>query len=227
MAHAPVEAVLFDIDGTLVDSNYHHVQAWQRTFDDLELRVDAWRIHRGIGLDSARLLETLLGEDGAERYAEKAKELHTTYYQPLMASLRPFDGATALLRRLADTGFRVVLATSAPQEELDRLREILQIEDAVDAVTSAEDVEVAKPEPDLVRIAIEKAGVDASAAVMIGDSSWDAVAASRAGIRTLGVRSGGFGADELTDAGAVDVYDDVADLLKKLDASILTGRDAA
>jgi HAD superfamily hydrolase (TIGR01509 family) len=144
-----------------------------------------------------------------------------------MAGHHPFDGATALLRRLGDAGFRVVLATSAPQEELDRLREILEIDDAIDAVTSAEDVEVAKPDPGIVQVAIQKAGVDASAAVMIGDSAWDALGASRANVRTLGVRSGGFGADELMDAGAIAVYDDVADLLANLDDSILGTRDAA
>lgn len=213
-------AVLFDIDGTLVDSNYLHIEAWHHAFAAVGHPVDAWRIHRSIGMDSGKLLGTLLG-DAAESLGDEAKEKHTEFYADLADRLRPIDGARELLRALTERGQTVVLATSAPQAELDRLLDVLQVGPDVDAVTSSEDVGTAKPDPDIVEVALEKAGVPADRAVMVGDAVWDVKAASRAGVRTIGVRSGGYSAAELREAGAIAVYDDVADLLAHLDVSPL------
>lgn len=206
------KAVLFDIDGTLVDSNYLHVDAWSRAFEQVGHPVEAWRIHRSIGLDSDRLLETLLGDDRDE-LGDRAKKLHSDLYTEMNNRLRPLPGAVDLLHALAQAGIRVVLATSAPKDELDTLTEVLDSDDALHATTSSDDVETAKPEPDIVNVALERAGVDASDALFIGDAVWDMKAAGRAGVRAIGVRTGGFGADELMDAGATDVFDDAAAIL--------------
>ncbi|RFA15933.1 HAD family hydrolase [Subtercola boreus] len=215
-------AVLFDIDGTLVDSNYLHVFAWSLALNDVGHRVDDWRIHALIGMDSAGLKDELLGDD-ADRLGNAASDAHSSRYAELAGELRPFAGARDLLAECALRGVRVVLATSAPADELKKLRDALDSEDSLYAVTSSEDVETAKPSPDLVRVALERAGVHASRAVMVGDTVWDIQAADRAGVRCIGVRSGGIGAAALEEAGAVAVYDDVAALLAAFDESPLAG----
>lgn len=213
-------AVLFDIDGTLIDSNYLHVEAWSRAFEDVGADVSSWRIHRAIGLDSAKLLDALLGEN-ADTLGDRATALHSRYYKDLADRLRPLDGARDLLRKLHSTGRRVVLATSAPQDELEILTRKLDVDDAIDATTNADDVATAKPDPSIVEIALQKAGVDAGNAVFVGDSVWDCIAASRAGVRTIGLLSGGFSSAELLAAGAIAIYDDPAALLRELALSPL------
>jgi HAD superfamily hydrolase (TIGR01509 family) len=215
-----IRAALFDIDGTLVDSNYLHVDAWFRAFAGCGRPVDAWRIHRAIGMDGEKLLDALLG--GADHATRKRiTELHEELYLPMAERLRPFADARKLLRTLTDRGTTVVLATSAPASELKKLRLTLQIEDAIDVDTSSEDVGTAKPAPDIVSVALERAGALPSEAVMIGDTVWDVAAAQQAGVACLGVLSGGISVDELRDAGAAAVYSDVADLLEHLDDSLL------
>lgn len=213
-------AILFDIDGTLVDSNYLHVDAWARAFADVGHPVPAWRIHRAIGMDSAKLLEALLG-DQVDRFGDDAKQRHAVHYERDGQRLRAFEKAQDLLRALADRGLKVVLATSAPPHEFEMLQQVLKVEDAVAEYTTAGDVSTAKPAPDVVQVALEKAAVDPGAAVMIGDTVWDMEAAGRAGVRAMGVLSGGISAAELRDAGAVAVFDDVAALLEGLDESPL------
>jgi beta-phosphoglucomutase-like phosphatase (HAD superfamily) len=153
-----VQAVLFDIDGTLVDSNYLHVDAWDRALTEVGHPVNTWRIHRAIGMGSGTLLETLL-EDDVEALSERAKEAHTRHYEAAGDRLRSFGRAQDLLRSLVERGYQVVLATSAPANELEMLRRTLDVEDAIATLTSAEDVQTAKPSPDIVQVALEKAGV--------------------------------------------------------------------
>jgi HAD superfamily hydrolase (TIGR01509 family) len=223
MPTATCKAVLFDIDGTLVDTNFLHVDAWLRAADDVGHPVDAWRVHRSIGMDSAKLLDTLFGDD-AQRLGDDVKERHRVHYAADRERMRRFAGAQELLRAIADRGLQVVLATSAPQEEFDMTIAVLDPGDSVSEVTTAEDVESAKPAPDVVHVALEKAGVAPEEAVMIGDAAWDAESCVRAGVRCIGVLSGGYGAAELRDAGAIAVYDDVAALLAGLDDSPLFSR---
>lgn len=223
MPTATCKAVLLDIDGTLVDTNFLHVDAWLRACADVGHPVDAWRVHRAIGMDSSKLLGTLLGDD-AERLGDEVKERHAVHYAADRDRMRRFDGAQELLRELADRGLQVVLATSAPQQEFDMIIEALDPGDTVAEVTTAEDVENAKPAPDVIAVALEKAGVTADEAVMVGDAAWDAESSVNAGVRCIGVLSGGYGAAELRDAGAVAVYDDVAALLAGLDSSPLFSR---
>lgn len=218
--------VLFDIDGTLVDSNYLHVDAWSQAFVQAGHPVDTWRIHRGIGMDSAKLLALLLGDD-AEAVGPVAKDAHGRLYAAMAGRLRTFEGARELLRELSARGHTVVLATSAPQEELDALLEVLDLEDTLDVVTSAEDAENAKPAPEILQVALERADTAPEHAVMIGDAVWDVEAAGRAGVRCIGVLTGGTARSELEAAGAVAVYQDVAEILAGLDDSILAREPAS
>jgi len=220
-----LSAVLFDVDGTLVDSNFLHVDAWSRSFAEMGAPVDSWRIHRSIGQDSARLLEALGGERD-EEWIQRAKDLHSQHYREQSGRLRAFDRAADLLRELASRGLRVVLATSAPEDELKLLMETLDADDAIHATTNADDVETAKPEPGLIEVALQRADADPSDALFVGDSIWDMMAASRAHVRAAGVLSGGVGPSELLEAGAVSVFDDPADLLARIDG-VLTGRRSA
>ena len=217
---SPSFALLADIDGTLVDSNNLHIDAWSKAFADLDAPRDTWRVHGTIGMDSTKLLETLLGDD-ASRLSDEAKRLHQHYYAATAPRLRAFDGARELLAEISRRGGIVVLATSAPEEELTLLRDVLDSEDAIDHVTSSEDVEEAKPEPDLVQVALDRAGVDASHALFLGDTVWDVEAAGRADVKCIGVLSGGVSEADLRAAGAIEVYPDVATLLRELDSSAL------
>jgi HAD superfamily hydrolase (TIGR01509 family) len=215
-----VTAVLFDIDGTLVDSNYLHIDTWDQAFAETGHPVDDWRIHRAIGMDSAELLKTLLGDD-PDGVADRAKERHSDAYKAAAPRLRPFDGAAELIRALTARGVTVVLATSAPEDELEILLEVLGLDPEEVGTTSSSDVETAKPEPGIIEAALQKAGVEASAAVMVGDTIWDVIAAKRAGVPTIGVRSGGIAEEELTGAGAIEVHDDTRALLESAPDTVL------
>ena len=211
-------AVLFDVDGTLVDSNYLHVHAWQRAFHDLRIDADSWRIHRSIGMDGSALISALAGEvdDGRRK---RLKELHTGYYLESSTLLRLLPGARQLLKRVKSLGLQVVLATSAPEDELAMLRKLLDSEEILSVVTSAGDVETAKPAPDIVEVALQRAGVTARNAVFVGDSRWDAEASARAGVLSVGLLSGGISREELDSAGTSCVYTDAADLEAHIAAS--------
>lgn len=215
-------AILFDIDGTLVDSNYLHVESWAKTFDDIGIEVDSWRIHHAIGMDSGKLLEEFVGSDSGPD-AERAKEVHGEHYRELARRLRPFQGARELLTGLSLRGYRVVLATSAPADELENLLRALDVQEVLHAVTSAEDVDVAKPEPDIIHAALRAAGVAAERAILVGDTVWDIVAAARAGVSCIGVETGGIARADLIAAGAIAVYPDVAELLTSVEDAPLPG----
>lgn len=215
------EAILFDIDGTLVDSNYVHVIAWMYAFQSAGCRVEAWRIHEAIGMDSGKLLERLLG-DRATGLGEQIKSEHGRRYAELSPLLQAFDGARELLRAVAKRGAKVVLATSAPPEELERLRVLLDVEDAIQTVTNAEDVSTAKPAPDIVRVALERSGVPAAGAIFVGDAVWDIQAAKQTGVASIAVSSGGAHEAELRKEGAARLYPTVLGVLEDLDQILPT-----
>jgi HAD superfamily hydrolase (TIGR01509 family) len=217
-------AILFDIDGTLVDSNYVHVTAWMYAFQTAGCRIEAWRIHQAIGMDSTKLVQSLIGDD-ADRLLDQVKDEHSRRYKELSSLLQPFDGARELIQAVSSRGIKAVLATSAPPDELDMLRDLLEVDDSVATVTNGEDVETAKPAPDIVQVALERSGVDAADAVFLGDAVWDVEAAKKAGVVCLAVTSGGVHAAELRKAGAAALYDTVRDLLDELDDSLLVRRD--
>lgn len=216
----PAGAVLFDVDGTLVDTNYLHVFSWIGAFHAVGYPIDGVAVHRALGMGAPQLIERLLGSATARRVGDQVKDQHTTRYRETFPLMRPFDGAAELLRRVAGRA-AVVLATSAGPEELSALRRVLDADDAISTVTAAADVDQAKPEPDLIEVALKRAKVPARRAVMVGDTVWDIEAAGRAGVPCVGVMSGGISRAELAEAGAVAVYQDVADLLQNLERSPL------
>ena len=210
-----LRAVLFDIDGTLVDSNYLHVDAWHRAFQTLGVDVEAWRIHRSIGQDSGQMIDSLVG-DRDPHWVTEVKRLHAEHYSSLAPRLRAFAHARDLLSALAEQGHIVVLATSAPEDELRILLDVLDSDDAIHATTNGDDVDVAKPDPDIVRVALERAGVGPDEAVFVGDSVWDMMAASRVGVQPFGMLSGGNAGQLLIEAGAGAIFENPADLLARL-----------
>lgn len=212
-------AVLFDVDGTLVDSNYLHVYAWQRAFDDERIPVAAWKIHRCIGMDGSTLVRTL-SDDAPAEVQDRLSDGHSRYYRDTTALLAPLPGARTLLHRVADLGLQVVLASSAPDDELQTLLKTLDCGfNVVSEQTSSRDVGTAKPEPGIVQVAMDRAGVDARHAVFVGDAVWDAHAAAAAGVPCIGVLSGGISREELRAAGASPVFADPQDLLEHLEST--------
>ena len=206
-----MRAVLFDVDGTLVDSNYLHIDAWSRALAEVGAPVESWRIHRSIGMDSGRMLRELLG-DAADGLNDAAKDAHARLFRAQAGRLRAFGGAAELLGDLSDMGIAVVLATSAAADELELLISALGVDADRLITTNADDVDVAKPHPHIIEIALERAQVDASDAMFVGDTVWDMIAARRARVATIGVRSGGISSDELTSAGAMRLVDAVGRL---------------
>jgi HAD superfamily hydrolase (TIGR01509 family) len=209
-------AVLFDIDGTLVDSNYLHVHAWARAFHDVGIAAEVWRIHRSIGMDGSALVKTLSG-DADDEVKEQLKDLHSRYYKELAPMLKVLPGGREILEQVASMGLQVVLATSAPDDELSILRDVLDRDNLVSEMTSSADVDTAKPQPDIIEVALKRAGVTADRAVFIGDSVWDAEACRRAGVPSIGVLSGGVSRDELTAGGAQVVFEDARELVEHVD----------
>jgi HAD superfamily hydrolase (TIGR01509 family) len=207
-------AVLLDVDGTLVDSNYLHVLAWSRSFAEHRLDVPMAAIHRRVGMGSDKLMESLVGED-----REELNEAHSRHFAPLRSELRLLPGARDLLFALAERGLRVVLATSAKAEDLDALQKVLDAGDAIAHITSSKDVSTAKPAPDIFEVARDAAGVPHERVIAVGDTVWDVEAAGRAGIACVCVTTGGISAAELREAGAAAVYNDCAELLSRLDES--------
>jgi HAD superfamily hydrolase (TIGR01509 family) len=220
MATSP--AVLFDIDGTLVDSNYLHVFAWCRAFDDVGIDVEAWRIHRSIGMDGTQLVKSL-SNDADDDVQQRLKDLHLQYLKEAAPLLRPLPGARELLQRVHSLGLQVVLASSANEEELSMSRGALDCDDLVSAVTSSKDVDVAKPEPTIIEVAMDRAGVDAGHAVFVGDAVWDVVACDRAHVPAIGLLSGGVSRWELEKAGAQAVFDNARDLCAHIDSTAIAG----
>lgn len=207
------------MDGTLVDSNYLHVYAWQRAFDDERIPVAAWKIHRCIGMDGSTLVRTL-SDDAPADVQDRLSDGHSRYYRETTSLLAPLPGARALLRRVADLGLQVVLASSAPDDELQTLLKTLDCDSVISETTSSRDVDTAKPEPGIVQVAMERAGIDdAQHAVFVGDAVWDAHAAAAAGVPCIGVLCGGISREELRAAGASPVFADPQDLLEQLDST--------
>jgi HAD superfamily hydrolase (TIGR01509 family) len=199
-------AVLFDVDGTLIDSNFHHVLAWQRAFLDVGSEVPCWRIHGLIGRSGSELVRILLGDEQADAHLDEVKDLHTRYFIDSASTLRPLPGARDLLEAIAQRGWRAVLATSAGEKELAVLRNVLDAEDWVCAVTSSADADRAKPDPDIVSTALQYIDAQPEQAILLGDSVWDVAAGRRAGVPTAAVLCGGIAREALEKAGAAAIY---------------------
>jgi HAD superfamily hydrolase (TIGR01509 family) len=217
-----VKAVLFDVDGTLVDTNYLNVVTWWEAFAQAGFDVTMTDIHRTIGKGSDQLLDALLPKDRDRDGDAGIRTAHSALYSVYWSRLRPLDGAADLLRACHRRGLKVVLASSADEREFAVLRAALDADDAIDEATNSGDVEQSKPAPDLVQVALDKAGVPPEQAVFVGDTVWDVQACQKAGVRCIGLLSGGIGRDELLEAGAVEVYRGPAELMDRFPGA-LTG----
>lgn len=216
-----VKAILFDIDGTLVDSNEAHVEAWQRAFASESIEMSREAIRSQIGKGGDNLVPSLkpdLPEEVRERLSQAEGEIYRRDYLP---HVRPFPGAKEILARAADAGQQVVLASSASRPDLDHYVELLEAGALLSGTTSKDDVGHSKPCPDIFAAALKQAGCRAEEAIVVGDTPYDAEAAGGAGLRTVAVLSGGFPEDWLRQSGAVAIYADVAALLARYDSSPL------
>jgi HAD superfamily hydrolase (TIGR01509 family) len=208
-------AAILDIDGTLVDTNYHHAIAWYRAFRQHEIVLPIWRIHRHIGMGGDQLVAALCDDKTEEEKGDDIRTAEKVLYTELIGDVEPLKGSRELIEDLKERGHAVVLASSAKQEEVDHYLDVLDARELADDWTTSADVEATKPEPDLVQAAIDKAGN--GDAVMVGDTTWDCEAAKRAGIQTIAVLTGGFSEAELRDAGAVAVFLSIEELRGALD----------
>jgi HAD superfamily hydrolase (TIGR01509 family) len=208
-------AAILDIDGTLIDTNYHHAVAWYRAFRQYGHVVPIWQIHRHIGMGGDKLVTALLSEEVEEREGEDIRAAEKALYMVFIEEVEPLRGARALMEDLKDRGSTIVLASSAKADEVDHYLELLDARSLADGWTSSADVEATKPSPDLVLAALEKVG--SKDAIMIGDSTWDCQAAKAAGITSIAVLTGGFSSEELETAGASAVFESIDELRQSLD----------
>lgn len=215
-----IKAVLFDLDGTLVDSNDYHIAAWQAVFGRIGATFDDQTVHDQIGKGTDMLVPTLLpdtDEDEQERMGEEHGQIFKTKY---LERVRPFAGARDLLARVKESGRQVVLASSASSDELEHYVDLLDAQGILDVSTTADDVEKTKPAPDIFATALKKlSSLDPSEVIVVGDTPYDIEAAAKCGIAAIGVRSGKFSDEALKNSGAATLYDDVAALLAGFDDS--------
>ena len=202
---------IIDIDGTLVDTNYHHALAWYRAFRAHGFVVALWRIHRHIGMGGDQLVAALIGKEADEEHGDGIRDAEKQAYMALIGEVAPLEGARELIVALRERDHTVILASSAKPEEVEHYIDLLDARELADAWTDSGDVEETKPAPDLVRSALDKAGGDGEA-VMVGDTPWDVKAAAEAGVPTVAVLTGGFSEAELRDAGAAAVFENMEDL---------------
>jgi HAD superfamily hydrolase (TIGR01549 family) len=210
---------ILDIDGTLVDTNYHHAIAWYRAFRAHGFVVQLWKIHRHIGMGGDQLVASLIGKAADKEHGDGIRDAEKEAYMALIDEVSPLEGARELITELKERDHTVILASSAKAQEADHYVDLLVVRELVDGWTTSADVEQTKPKPDLVVAALEKGG--GGDAVMVGDSTWDCEAAKRADIRSIGVLTGGFSPEELQDAGASAVYESIVQMRRDLDSTPL------
>jgi HAD superfamily hydrolase (TIGR01549 family) len=215
---APPIAVL-DVDGTLVDTNYHHAIAWYRAFREHGLTLPVWRIHRHIGMGGDQLVAAVAGKRVEDRQGDSIRAAEAALYADLIGEVQPFADARRLLELLDGRGHRLVLASSGKRDEVDHYLDLLDARGVAEAWTTSADVTQTKPDPDLVYTAVDKVG--GGHAVMVGDSTWDCAAAARADVPSLAVLTGGFSEQELRQAGAQVVFESLTELCERLDETPL------
>lgn len=211
-------AVICDIDGTLVDTNYQHALAWFRAFRQNDVTVPIWRIHRTIGMGGDQLVAALAGDDVESEKGDQIRAAEGPLYMAMIEEVEAFEGASELLADLSERGHPVVLSSSAKAQEVEHYLDLLSARELVVDWTTSDDVDETKPDPDLVEVALQKSGAAEGDGVMLGDSVWDIEAAKRAGIATVGVLTGGYSEGELRDAGAAEVFESVGALRERPDA---------
>ncbi len=217
------DTAIFDVDGTLVDSNYQHALAWFRAFRRYDITLPIWRLHRGIGMGGDMFVSKIAGQGVEQKHGDDLRQAWAEEFGELVGEIQPFEGAHDLLVEVKKRGFKLVLASSGTAELVDRFLDLVDGKSLADAWTSSDDAEKSKPAPDLVEAALAK--VDGARGVMIGDSTWDAIAAGKLDVPTIAVQTGGFSIEELQEAGAVAVYDSLVALREHLDEGALAVPD--
>lgn len=216
----PTVAIL-DVDGTLVDTNYHHTIAWFRAFCRHGIVLPLWRIHRHIGMGGDQVVAALTDERTDQEHGDDIRSSESELYFELIEEVRPMKGSRELIEDLRSRGHTVVLASSAKKAEIDHYLDLLDGRELASAWTTSDDVQSTKPAPDLVHAALDRVDGSADNAVMIGDTPWDVHAAGKAGVSTLAVLTGGFAIEELEESGAAGVFESVADLSNRLEETPL------
>ncbi len=209
------KVLVLDVDGTLVDTNYHHALAWFRAFRGHGVTVPVWRLHRAIGMGGDQLVPEVAGQEVEDACGDDVRAKWKELVDGMLPEVCALDGAHELLQAADDAGYRVVLASSGKPDHVDHYLDLIDGRELAADWTSSKDVEATKPEPDLLEVALEK--VRGEEAVVIGDSVWDCVAARRIGLPSVGLLTGGFSAAELTDAGAARTFTDLRELRASLD----------
>jgi HAD superfamily hydrolase (TIGR01549 family) len=213
------DTAIFDVDGTLVDTNYQHAMAWFRAFRRHDITRPMWRIHRGIGMGGDLFVSAVAGREVEERLGPELRDAWAEEFDQLIGEIQPFEGAHELLAEVKERGFRLVLASSGKTEHVEAFLDLIDGKSLADAWTTSEDVKKSKPEPDIVAAALAK--VEGASGIMVGDSIYDAQAAAKLNIPTLGVRTGGFSVGELQEAGVLQVFDSLVAFRNALDGTPL------
>jgi phosphoglycolate phosphatase-like HAD superfamily hydrolase len=213
---------ILDVDGTLVDTNYHHALAWHRAFRQNGVVLPLWKIHRHIGMGGDQVVRALVGDEIEEAKGDDVRAAHDALFMAGVDEIEPLEGARELIDELKELGTTVVLASSAREEELDHYLDLLGVRDLADAWTTSADVDATKPAPDLIGAALEKVGGEEG--TLVGDTPWDCRAAADAGIPTIAVLTGGFPEADLVEAGAALVVPSVVELRERLDETPLVSK---
>lgn len=214
------DTAIVDVDGTLVDSNYHHALAWFRAFRRFDITLPVWHLHRAIGMGGDQLVSHVAGSEVEHHHGDDLRVAHTEEFDALIGEICALPDAQRLLAAIKDRGFHLVLATSGQPEHVERFLDLIDGRTHADVCISSDDVTASKPAPDLITLALDR--VSGRSGVVVGDSIWDAIAATRAGQCCLAVRTGGFSPAELREAGARTVFDSLPDLLGALDDTPLS-----
>ena len=216
---AMADTAIFDVDGTLVDSNYQHALAWFRAFRRVGITLPIWELHRATGMGGDTLVAHVAGDEVEARYGDELREGWKRELEPMIAEIQPFDGARELLREVKRRGFKLVMASSGSEKQVDTFLDLFGAKEFADAWTTSADAEQSKPAPDILEVALSRVG--GGSGVMVGDSVWDCAAAARLDIPTITVLTGGFSDDELRAAGSVGVFGSLRELTDKLDSTPL------
>jgi HAD superfamily hydrolase (TIGR01549 family) len=224
-----IQAVIFDVDGTLVNTVDMHAEAWQQAFREFGKEIEFEAVRSQIGKGGDQLMPVFLSREELDEFGDELEELRSDIYaRSYLHEARPFPKVRELFERLRENGIRIALASSAPEDELEIYKKAANIEDLVEASTSADDAEESKPEPDIFAAALKRLGdIDPEHCVVVGDTPYDAIAAGKLGLKFIGLLSGGFPEDSLTANGAIEIRRDPADLLANLRDSVIFGRPAA
>lgn len=224
-----IKNVIFDVDGTLVDSVDFHAQAWQRTLEKFGKTVDIQDVRDQIGKGGDKIVEFYFSAEEAAESGEKIEEYRAELFKnEYLQRVQPLADARTLIARIAADGKKIALASSAKEDEFEHFKELLGVEDFLDAETNADDAENSKPDPDIFLAALKQLGnPNLAETIVIGDAPYDAIAARAAGLQTIGVLSGGFDEAWLKEEGCVEIYKNPADLLANYETSMLSGKDSA